>query len=160
MSKEITDISMKNVTKNCDTDCSYKFNYLEQSVLIGKDRGIITSVYRYDQSKGPPVIFNEKKYFPSFGLIVAPSPLMIDGYYPEGLIVVSHLQPDEASNRGEFKRDDPLSVVVPFKTSEVSSPGSQVIANIINKVKEQTSPMDMSTMTYNLQDLIPVKGFD
>jgi hypothetical protein len=159
MSQEITDISMKNVTRNCDTDCSYKFNYLEESAVVMRDRGFISSTYKFDKTKEPPVIFNEKKFAPFTSQIIAPSPIMINGSYPPGEIRIQHLL---INDKGEVSRDDSLMVIIPFKISDESSTGSQIITDIINKVNDpmtEKGPMGMFTMTYNLQNVVPVKSF-
>jgi hypothetical protein len=155
----ITDISMKNVTRNCDTDCSYKFNYLQETPFISREGGTINSVYLVDKTKQSPAIFNGQKFAPFMSQIIAPSPVMINGSYPPGEIRIQHLL---INDNGEISRDAALFVIIPFKISDESSPASRVITDIINKVNEPMTsqgPIGMLTMTYNLQNIVPVKSF-
>lgn len=151
MSTKKLDISMKNVTGNCDLKCSYEFKYSESN-STAKNNGIMLSL-TYDSTNAPPVTFNGQKYNVGNITITSPSTHTFNGAVLPGEIKISH---------NPVKGGKTLNVCIPFKSSSESSSASKIITDIINKVAAKAPSSNDSTnlnMNFNLQSIVPRKPF-
>jgi carbonic anhydrase len=151
MSTKKLDISMKNVTGNCDLKCSYEFKYSESN-STAKNNGIMLTL-TYDSTNASPVTFNGQKYSVGNIMITTPSIHTFNGKFLPGEIKISH---------NPVKGGKTLDVCIPFKSSSESSKASKIITDIINKVAANAPSSGDSTnlnMLFNLQNIVPRKPF-
>jgi carbonic anhydrase len=151
MSKKKLDISIKNITGNCDLKCSYEFKYSESN-STAKNNGTMISL-TYDSVSVPQVVFNKQNYNVGNIMITAPSIHNFNGASLPGEIIISH---------NPVKGGNSLNVCIPFKDSSESSSASTIITDIINKVASNAPSSGNSTnlnMIFNLDDIVPRKPF-
>jgi hypothetical protein len=151
MTTKKLDISMKNVTGNCDLKCSYGFKYSE-STSVAKNNGIMISL-TYDSANVPPVTFNGEKYNVGNIIITSPSVHTFNGKNLSGELIITH---------NPVKGGNSLDVCIPLKPSSESSAASKIITDIINKVAANAPSSGNSTnlnMVFNLQNIVPRKPF-
>lgn len=151
MSTKKLDISMKNVTGNCDLKCSYGFKYSESN-STAKNNGIMLNL-TYDSTNASPVTFNGEKYSVGNIMITTPSIHTFNERILPGEIKISH---------NPVKGGKTLDVCIPFKASSESSSASKIITDIINKVAANAPSSGDSTnlnMIFNLQNIVPRKPF-
>ena len=88
MSTKKLDISMKNITGNCDLKCSYGFKYSESN-STAKNNEIMLNL-TYDSTNASPVTFNGEKYSVGNIMITTPSIHTFNGQFLPGEIKISH----------------------------------------------------------------------
>jgi len=151
MSTQNINISPRNVKGRCDLKCSYAFKYSESN-STAKNNGVLINI-TYDSTSIPPVVYNNGKYVVENVTIVSPSIHTFNDNSMPGEIIISH----NPQNGGI-----PLKVCIPFTSSSESSPASQIITDIINKVASNAPSQGDSTnlnMSFSLQKIVPRKPF-
>jgi len=152
MSNQNINISAKNITGKCDLKCSYAFKYSESN-STAKNEGVAIGI-TYDSRSVPPVVYNNEKYTVSKITITSPSLHTFNDNLMPGEIVVEHI-PVKGGNH--------LKVCVPFTSSSESSPASNLITQIIEKVASnapsQGDSTNLNMSNFNLQNIIPRKPF-
>jgi carbonic anhydrase len=152
MSTQNINISSKNVSGKCDLKCSYNFKYTECN-LTARNNGVSIRL-TCDNSKIPPVTYNNNKYVVNNITIYSPSIHIFNGKTTNAEIVVEH----SAVNGGSK-----LSVAVPIVSSSNSTTASNLITEIIQGVSSnapsngETTNMNISGFT--LQNIVPNKPF-
>lgn len=146
------DISMSNITGNCDLKCSYTFHY-NSSSCVATNRGDYISV-SYDKSSSPPVLYNATNYDVQEIRLYTPSLHSYNGTKTDGELIISH-----TSNTGA----SPLLVCIPIKSNNTSSDSALMFKTLIDTVASN-APSDGETTTVNIPDfnldyIVPKKAF-
>jgi carbonic anhydrase len=151
-SPKIMNISPQNISGKCDLKCAYNFKYSESN-SSATNRDIMITI-TYDNSNGPPVIYNDKQYDVSQIQIVRPSSTLFNGKRMPGEIRISHTP---------IKGGPLLFVNIPFIMSSETSPASNLLTEVIRKVASIAPSSGKSTnlnmADFNLQTIIPRKPF-
>lgn len=146
------DISMKNVSGNCDLKCNYSFKYNNSSCTV-TNRTDYLSIH-YDKASVPPVKYNSYGYDVNEVRIYTPSLHSFNGTKADGEIIISH-----NSSSGS----KPLLVCVPFKKNGYINTASNIISKIIDTVSSNAPSDGVSTSVYidnfNLNEFVPKKPF-
>lgn len=146
------DISLSNITGNCQLKCSYSFTY-NNSACIATNRGDYIKL-SYDKSSSPPVLYNAMAYDVEEIRIYTPSLHSYSDLKTDGELIVVH-----RSNTGA----SPLLVCVPIKSNNTSSVSAVFFKNIIDTVADSANSDGESTTVimpkYNLTAIIPRKPF-
>lgn len=152
MSSKNINISSKNVSGKCDLKCSYNFKYTECS-LTAKNNGVSIGL-TCDNSKTPPVTYNNNKYIVNNISIFSPSIHIFNGSTTAAEIVIDH-----SPVNGGTK----LSVSIPIVSSSESSTASNLIKEIIQGVSSnapaQGETTNMNISGFSLQNIVPNKPF-
>ena len=152
MSNQNINISAKNITGKCDLKCSYAFKYSESN-STAKNEGVAIGI-TYDSRSVPPVVYNNEKYTVSKITITSPSLHIFNDKSMPGEIMVEHI-PVKGGNH--------LKVCVPFTSSSESSPASNLITDVIEKVAanapSEGDSTNLNISNFNLQNIIPRKPF-
>lgn len=146
------DISLSNITGNCQLKCSYNFNY-NNSSCIATNRGDYIKL-SYDKSSSPPVSYNAIGYDVEEIRIYTPSLHSYSDIKTEGELVIVH-----SSNTGAV----PLLVCIPIKANNIANVSSLFLKTVIDTVAD-SAPSDGESTTvnilkYNLTALVPKKPF-
>ena len=152
MSTQTIDISVENISGKCDLKCAYNFNY-QESNLTAKNQGV--SIFlTYDNSKTPPVTYNNQKYTVSGITITSPSLHTFNGENVDAEIFIEHTP----VNGGPL-----LTVGIPIKSSSESSDASYLITEIISTTatnspnEGETNNLNISG--FNLNKIVPTKPY-
>jgi len=152
MSTQNINIATSNITENCDYKCSYNFKYNESN-STAKNNGVTIGL-TYDATSAPNVIFNTQKYNVGSITITSPSIHYFNGATMPGEIIITH-NPVTTGNI--------LEVCIPFTSSSESSPASQLITQIINKVAtnapSQGESTNLNIPNFTLQPIVPRKPY-
>jgi hypothetical protein len=152
MSSKNINISSKNVSGKCDLKCSYNFKYTECS-LTAKNNGVSIGL-TCDNSKVPPVTYNNNKYVVNNISIFSPSIHIFNGANTAAEIVIDHSPVNGGSK---------LSVSIPIVSSSESSTASNLITEIIQGISSnapaQGETTNMNITSFSLQNIVPNKPF-
>lgn len=151
MSKTAMNISPQNIAGSCSFKCALSFSYPETtSVTASNDNNSIrvtipaTTIY--------PVTFNNEKYKLGFIIIFSQSLLSYNGTKADGEMLLFH-----SSDTGKM-----LFIIVPLTTGGVSSPGTEIVTNIINAVSTGANTSGHSTNqipNFTCNDIVPMSPF-
>lgn len=148
MSIQNINITASNVTGNCDLKCAYNFKYSESN-STAKNNGVSIGL-TYDSTSVPNVMFNTQKYNVGSITITTPSIHYFNGATMPGEIIITH-NPVSTGNIFE--------VCIPFTSSSESSPASELITEIINKVAtnapSQGETTNLNIPNFTLQTIVP-----
>lgn len=152
MSNKIMNISMQNITGNCDSKCSYDFKYTESN-SSAKNNGVML-LLTYDSRNVSPVLYNGEKYNVSSIMIVSPSIHKFNNEKSSGEMIVEHVPVTGGNN---------LNVCIPFVSSSETSTASKIITEIIEKVAtnapSEGDSTNLNISNFNLQNIVPRKPF-
>lgn len=146
------DISLSNITGDCDYKCSFSFQYSNSS-CVATNRGDYLSL-SYDKSSSPPVLYNSTGYNVEEIRIYTPSLHSYNNSKMDGEFVVVH-----SSNTGS----NPLLVCIPIKSNNNSSISALLFKTIVETVAN-SAPADGESTTvalkrFNLNALVPKKPY-
>jgi len=145
-------ISMQNISGNCDSKCSYDFKYTESN-SSAKNNGVVL-LLTYDSRNESPVLYNGEKYNVSSIIIASPSVHTFNNEKSPGEMIIEHTPVKGGNN---------LNVCIPFISSSETSTASKIITEIIVKVSTNAPSNGDSTnlniSSFNLQDIVPRKPF-
>ena len=146
------DISMSNITGNCDYKCSYSFSY-NNSSCVATNRGDYLSL-SYDKSSSPPVLYNSSGYDVQEIRLYIPSLHSYNDSKTDGELVIVH-----SSNTGA----KPLLVCIPIKSNNTSSISALFFKTVVDTVADSAPSNGESTTVnipkYNLSAIVPKKPF-
>lgn len=152
MSTQSIDISKKNVSGKCDLKCAYNFNYPESNTT-SKNNSIYISL-TYDNSKIPPVTYNNQKYNVTGIIITAPSLHLFNGVTTDAEIIIEHTP---------VKGGPLLKVGIPIKSSSESSDASYLLQQIIDvtatNAPSQGETTNVSISGFSLNKIVPNKPY-
>ena len=152
MSTQNINIATSNITENCDYKCSYSFKYNESN-STAKNTGVSIDL-TYDSASTANVVFNEQKYTVGSIRITSPSIHYFNGANMPAEIIITH-NPVTSGNI--------LEVCIPFASSSESSPASELITQIINKVAtnapSQGESTNLNISNFSLQSIVPRKPY-
>lgn len=145
-------ISLENITGNCDLKCAYNFNYITSN-STATNRSFIISL-TYDNASVPPVSFNTQSYNVSSVSIYSPSIHIFNNNKLNAEILITHTPVAGGSL---------LYVCIPVISSIESSSASNLLTEIIESVASN-APSNGETTNLNINDftlntLVPMKPF-
>lgn len=146
-------ISQQNVKGKCDLKCAYNFDYQESS-LTARNMGALISL-TYDNSKTPPVLYNNEKYTVTGIIITSPSIHNFNNSTTAAAeIVIEHTQVTGGKQ---------MFVGIPFVASSESSEASNLITEVIqsvaNNAPSRGETTNINIAGFTLQKIIPKKPF-
>ena len=145
-------ISQQNRTGTCDLKCAYQFKY-QVSNSIAKNNGSFISL-TYDNGSTPPVLFNNKKYNVSTINIVTPSIHLFNNNQVSAEIYIEHTPALGGSM---------LLVCIPITSSTSSSPATDLLTQIIQKVSTNApssgDKTNLNISNFTLENIVPKKPF-
>jgi len=152
MSTQSIDISNKNISGKCDLKCAYNFQYPESNTTA-KNQGIMINL-TYDNSKTPPVTYNNQKYTVSQISITSPSLHLFNGSTTDAEIFIQHTP---------VKGGPQLFVSIPIKSSSNSSDASNLLTEIIQSTAtnapSQNESTNLSISGFTLDKIVPNKPY-
>jgi carbonic anhydrase len=152
MSTQNIDISNKNISGKCDLKCAYNFNY-QESNITAKNRGVLINL-TYDNSKTPPVTYNNQKYTVTGIIITSPSLHLFDGAKTDAEIIIEH---------APVKGGPLLKIGIPIQSSSDSSVASKLLTEIIVNTSKNSPSQDESTNIdipgFTLNKIVPNKPY-
>ena len=152
MSTQNINIATSNITENCDYKCSYSFKYNESN-STAKNTGVSIDM-TYDSTSNASVVFNEQKYTVGSIRITSPSIHYFNGASKPAEIIITH-NPVTTGNI--------LEVCIPFTSSTESSPASELITQVIDKVAtnapSQGESTNLNIPNFNLQNIVPRRPY-
>ena len=152
MSTENINISRQNIQGKCDLKCSYNFKYSESN-LTAKNSGVMIQLTG-DDSKVPPVVYNNQKYNVNTISIVSPSIHIFNGTTLDAEIYIQHTPISGGKS---------LVVSVPIKSSSESSDASffinEIIQNVATNAPAQRETTNLNISGFTLQKIVPNKPF-
>jgi len=152
MSSKNIDISNKNISGKCDLKCAYNFNY-QESNITAKNRGVLINL-TYDNSKTPPVTYNNQKYTVTGIIITSPSLHLFDGAKTDAEIIIEH---------APVKGGPLLKIGIPIQSSSDSSVASKLLTEIIENTSKNSPSQDESTNIdipgFTLNKIVPNKPY-
>jgi carbonic anhydrase len=152
MSTQSIDISKKNISGKCDLKCSYNFQYPESNTTA-KNQGVLINL-TYDNSKTPPVIYNNQKYTVTGISITSPSLHLFDGATTDAEVIIEH---------APIKGGPLLKVGIPIKSSSESSDASYLLKEIIDVTgtnsPSQGESTNVSISSFTLNKIVPSKPY-
>ena len=152
MSNNIMNISMQNITGNCDSKCSYDFKYTESNITATNNGVVITLTY--DSRSVSPVLYNGEKYNVSSITIASPSIHKFNNTKTQGEMIIEHIPVKGGNN---------LNVYIPFVSSLDTSTSSKLMTEIIEKVAtnapSEGDSTNLNISDFNLQNIVPRKPY-
>ena len=152
MSTQSIDISNKNISGKCDLKCAYNFQYPESNTTA-KNQGIMINL-TYDNSKTPPVTYNNQKYTVSQISITSPSLHLFNGSTTDAEFFIQHTP---------VKGGPQLFVSIPIKSSSNSSDASNLLTEIIQSTAtnapSQNESTNLSISGFTLDKIVPNKPY-
>jgi carbonic anhydrase len=152
MSNQNINISQQNKTGTCDLKCAYKFKYQVSNSTV-KNNGSFISL-TYDNGSTPPVLFNNKKYNVSTINIVNPSIHFFNNNQVPAELYIEHTP---------IIGGPMLLVCVPITSSSSSSPATNLLTQIIQRVSSNApssgDTTSLNVSNFSLENIIPKKPF-
>jgi len=149
MSEQIN-ISRENIEGKCDLKCSYNFVYNDYNSTANNMGSVI--MIRSQETGDPPVTFDKKKYRVFWTLLYTPSRHLYNGNLADAELLIVHAP----ENGGKY-----LNVYIPIRSSSETNSGTNIIAEIINKVSSSAPAQGDSVNIggFNIQKIVPNKPF-
>lgn len=152
MSTQSIDISKKNISGKCDLKCSYNFHYPESNTTA-KNQGVLINL-TYDNSKTPPVTYNNQKYTVTGLSITSPSLHLFNGVTTDAELFIEHTP---------IKGGPLFKVGIPIKSSSESSDASYLLKEIIDVTATNSPSQGESTNLtisgFTLNKIVPSKPY-
>jgi len=151
MSKTAMNISSQNIAGSCSFKCALSFSYPETTSVTASNQETQISV-NVPATTIYPATFNNEKYKLHGISIFSPSLHLYNGTKADGEILILHI-----SDTG--KR---LLIFIPLTTGGVSSPGTEIVTNIINAVSAGANTSGHSTNqipNFTCNDIVPMSPF-
>jgi carbonic anhydrase len=148
------DISLSNITGNCDYKCAYNFNY-NNSSCVATNRGDYISL-AYDNSSTPSVIYNSSNYNVSEIRLYIPSLHSYSGSKSDGELIIIH---------NALTGSKPLLVCIPIKGNNTNSVSGLLFKAIVDTVSDsapddgESTTVPLGNQQFNLKDFVPMKPF-
>ena len=145
-------ISLSNITGNCDMKCAYSFFYNNSACIVTNKGGYLS--ISYDKSSSPPVIYNSAAYDVSEIRIYTPSLHAYSDTKTEGEMIIIH-----KSNTGA----NDLLVCIPIKLNNSTSSSALFMQSLINTVANNApsegGQTSVNISRFNLNTYVPHKPF-
>ena len=146
------DISISNITGNCDLKCAYDFNY-NNSSCVAKNVGDYISL-SYDKNSSPPVTYNASGYYVQEIRIYCPSLHSYNGQKADGGFIIIH-----NSTSGNI----PLLVCIPIQSNSLMNNSSNFFETLVNTMSSNAPSEGEETIVnidnFNLSNFVPRKPF-
>lgn len=145
-------ISLSNITGNCDYKCAYSFFYNNSACIVTNKGGYLS--IGYDKSSSPPVVYNAASYDVQEIRIYTPSLHSYSDSKTNGEMIIVHTSNTGANN---------LLVCIPIKLNNSTSVSALFMQALINTVSNNAPSEGGQTSVniprFNLNELVPHKPF-
>jgi carbonic anhydrase len=146
------DINKDNLSGNCQSKCSYRFQYMTSS-CVATNRGDYISL-SYDNTSNPSVIYNDSGYKVDHVRIYSPSIHTYNGKRADAELIIVH---------NSIAGLNPLLVCVPIKVNNVKTTDVEVLSSIIdtmlNNAPNNNETTNVNVFNYNMNFFVPKKPF-
>lgn len=146
------DINKDNLSGNCQSKCSYRFQYMTSS-CVATNRGDYISL-SYDNTSNPSVIYNDSGYKVNEVRIYSPSIHTYNGKRADAELIIVH---------NSIAGLNSLLVCVPIKVNNVRTSDVEILSAIIdtmsNNAPNNNETTNVNVFNYNMNIFVPKKPF-